>query len=103
MNRQVNAIAGRLSLRPPQRRSLATWAETDLGKFHQGVSLLMFCAGGLLTAVALYQFTGRPGTGYLVIGLLSTATSTLWDLWPSVFRTSDASPSSPAQSTSPRS
>jgi len=61
-------------------RSLATWAETDLGKFHQCVSVLMFCAGGLLTAVALYQFTGRPGTGYLLIGLLSTATSTLWDL-----------------------
>ncbi len=70
-------------------RSLATWAESDLGKFHQRISLLMFTAGGLLTAVALYQFTGRPGTGYLLIGLLSTTSSTLWDLWPAAIRTSE--------------
>jgi len=67
-------------------RSLATWAESDLGKFHQRVSLLMFCAGGLLTAVALYHFSHRPGAGYLLIGLLSTTSSTLWDLWPTAPR-----------------
>ncbi len=82
-------------------RSLATWAESDLGKFHQRVSLLMFSAGGLLTAVALFKFTGRPGTGYLLIGLFSTAASTFWDLWPAAFRTEEPSRAATAGEPSP--
>lgn len=54
-------------------RSLATWAETDVGRFHQRVSFLMFAAGCLLTAAALWKWSGRPGTGYLVLGLVASS------------------------------
>jgi hypothetical protein len=51
-------------------RSLATWAESDVGWFHQGVSAVMFAAGGILCAVELWRHRGDPGTDFLVLGLL---------------------------------
>lgn len=61
-------------------RSLGTWAETDVGRFHRRISLLMFTAGSLLTTVGIWRWSGSPGTGYLLLGLLLSAGCMAWDL-----------------------
>ena len=61
-------------------RSLAAWAETDVGRFHQRISLLMFAAGTLLAVAGMWKWNGRPGTGYLLAGLLASASAMIWDL-----------------------
>lgn len=50
-------------------RSLATWAETDVGRFHQAVSILLFSVGGVLSIVGIWQWRGQPGSGYLMLAL----------------------------------
>lgn len=71
-------------------RSLATWAETDVGRFHGRLSLLMFAAGGVLTAVGLWKWSGRPGTGYLLLALLASSSGVSWKfLFSSQEKTSD--------------
>jgi hypothetical protein len=54
--------AGRHMYRP-----LAEWAETDVGRFHQWLSLLMAGSAMTLSLVALGLWAGRPGTGLLVV------------------------------------
>src|SRR5262245_36616212 len=52
-------------------RPLAAWAETEVGNFHQRLSLLMV---GSTAAVALGGFVcwaGRPGSGLLLVAFLS--------------------------------
>jgi hypothetical protein len=52
-------------------RPLAVWAETEVGNFHQRLSLLMV---GSTAAVALGGFlcwAGRPGSGLLLVAFLS--------------------------------
>ena len=51
-------------------RPLAVWAETDVGRFHQRLSLLMFAAAGVLCAAGLVRWTGRPGMGLLAAALM---------------------------------
>ena len=51
-------------------RSSADWAETDMGWFHRGLSILMFAAGSLLCANRLWWRGGEPGTGLLALALL---------------------------------
>ena len=46
-------------------RPLAEWAETDVGRFHQWLSLLMAGSATALSLIALVRFGGRPGTGLL--------------------------------------
>lgn len=48
-------------------RSLATWAETEVGKFHRRISVIMFLAGTIVCAVCLLLWAGKPGTGLFVI------------------------------------
>ena len=60
-------------------RSLAKWAETDVGRFHRRISSLMFAAGSLLAAVGVWKWSGRPGTGYLLVGLAISSTCMTWD------------------------
>lgn len=48
-------------------RSLATWAETDIGRFHKWLAVLMFAAAGLLSLAGMWHWFGRPGTGYLAL------------------------------------
>jgi hypothetical protein len=48
-------------------RPLAEWAETDVGRFHQWLSLFMAGSGTALSLVALARWAGRPGTGLLVL------------------------------------
>ena len=51
-------------------RSLATWAEAEVGKFHQRVSAIMLLAATLVCALCLLLWTGKPGTGLFVIAQL---------------------------------
>jgi hypothetical protein len=55
---------------PQLYRSLGTWAETDFGRFHAGVALVMFAAVSVLAAVALSRWGGQSGTGLFVLALL---------------------------------
>src|SRR5262249_56632308 len=52
-------------------RPLAAWTETDVGRFHQWVSLLMAASAAALSLVALLEWAGRPGTGLLIVALLT--------------------------------
>jgi hypothetical protein len=61
-------------------RPLAAWAETDVGRFHQFLSLLMFGAGGVLSGAGLFRWGGGPGTGMLLLALLTSLGFFLGDL-----------------------
>ena len=52
-------------------RPLAAWTETDVGRFHQWLSLLMAASAAALSLVALLQWAGQPGTGLLIVALLT--------------------------------
>jgi hypothetical protein len=54
-------------------RPLAAWTETDVGRFHQWLSLLMAASAAALSLVALLEWAGRPGTGLLIVALLLAA------------------------------
>src|SRR6516164_2007959 len=54
-------------------RPLAAWAETDVGRFHQWLSLLMAASVAILSLVALLERAGEPGTGLLLLTLLTAA------------------------------
>jgi hypothetical protein len=54
-------------------RPLAAWTETDVGRFHQWVSLLMAASVAALSLAALLEWAGRPGTGLLIVALLTAA------------------------------
>jgi hypothetical protein len=50
-------------------RPLAAWAETDVGRFHQWLSLFMAGSAAALSLVGLVRWAGRPGTGWLALSL----------------------------------
>jgi hypothetical protein len=54
-------------------RPLAAWTETDVGRFHQWLSLLTAASAVALSVVALLEWVGRPGTGLLIVALLTAA------------------------------
>ena len=51
-------------------RSLATWAEAEVGKFHRRISAIMFLAATLVCALCLLLWAGKPGTGLFAITLV---------------------------------
>lgn len=53
-------------------RSLAVWTETDVGRFHQYISLTLFSIAGVLSAAGLWRFLGQPGIGYLALALAAS-------------------------------
>jgi hypothetical protein len=61
-------------------RPLAEWAETDVGRFHRRLSVLMFAAGVGLSLIGLARWGGRPGTGLLLLGLSASLASVLFNL-----------------------
>jgi hypothetical protein len=61
-------------------RPLAAWAETDVGRFHQGLSLLLFGIGGVLAGVGLARWAGRPGDGLLAVALVVNVAFLAWDV-----------------------
>ena len=70
-------------------RPLAAWAETDVGRFHQWLSLLMAASVAALSLVALLGCAGGPGTGLLIVALLAAARVVVRDA-PSVWRSAGA-------------
>ena len=54
-------------------RPLAAWTETDVGRFHQWLSLLMAASAAALSLAALLGWAGRPGTGLLIVAFLTSA------------------------------
>lgn len=61
-------------------RSLAAWAETDIGRFHQWLSLLMFVVGGVLSGAGLARWGGQPGAGLLLLALVVNVSFLAWDM-----------------------
>lgn len=58
-------------------RPLAMWAETDIGRFHRRLSMLMIGVGVIFSLLALMRWLGQPGTGLLLAALtLSLASVT---------------------------
>ncbi len=47
-------------------RPLAEWAETDVGRFHRRLSLLMVGVGVVFSLGGLVRWLGQPGTGLLL-------------------------------------
>jgi hypothetical protein len=70
-------------------RPLAAWTETDVGRFHQWLSLLMAASAAGLSLVALLEWGGRPGTGLLIVALLTATRVAVRDA-RSVWRASAA-------------
>jgi hypothetical protein len=64
-------------------RPLAEWAETDVGRFHRLLAVLMTGSVTVVGVAALTRWAGRPGTGLLVVAFLSAATALIRD-WRSV-------------------
>ena len=60
-------------------RPLAAWTETDVGRFHQWLSLLMAASAAALSLMALLEWAGRPGTGLLIVALLTAARAAVRD------------------------
>ncbi len=60
-------------------RSLAAWAETDVGRFHRRLSLLMFAVGALLSMAGLGRWWGQAGVGSLLLTLVMSLASLAWD------------------------
>jgi hypothetical protein len=61
-------------------RPLATWAETDIGRFHRRLSLLMIGIGLIFSLLALIRWLGQPGTGLLLVALTLSLVSMRRDL-----------------------
>jgi hypothetical protein len=70
-------------------RPLAAWTETDVGRFHQWLSLLVAGSAAALSLAALLEWPGRPGMGLLIVALLAAARVTVRDA-RSVWRSSGA-------------
>lgn len=61
-------------------RSLAVWVETDVGRFHSRLSLLMFAVGAMLSVAALGRWWGQAGAGSLLLALVMSLASLVRDL-----------------------
>jgi hypothetical protein len=70
-------------------RPLAAWAETDVGRFHQRLSLFMAGSAVALSMVGLVRWAGRAGSGWLVLTLavaLGMAVGDTYSAWKTSFR-----------------
>src|SRR5581483_11904353 len=61
-------------------RPLAAWAETDVGRFHLGLSLLMTGVGAVFALGGLVRWAGQPGTGLLLTALALSLAALVRDL-----------------------
>jgi hypothetical protein len=55
-------------------RPLAAWAETDVGRFHQWLSLIMVASGSAISLVGFVLWAGQRGTGLLALAFLAGVT-----------------------------
>jgi hypothetical protein len=60
-------------------RPLAEWAETDVGRFHHWISILMAVSVGVIAVAALFRWINRPGAGFLWVIFLMAAARLIWD------------------------
>jgi hypothetical protein len=58
-------------------RPLAEWAETDVGRFHQWLSLVMAGSAAALTLITFVRWAGRPGAGLLML-LFGVSVAVAW-------------------------
>jgi hypothetical protein len=61
-------------------RSLATWAEAEVGKFHRRISAIMFLAATLVCSLGLVLWAGKPGTGLFVITLVVSVNFLIYEI-----------------------
>jgi hypothetical protein len=61
-------------------RSLAAWAETNVGLFHRRISAIMFAAAVVICAAGLRHWAGQPGSGWLAGALLIAIALIMQDL-----------------------
>jgi hypothetical protein len=61
-------------------RPLAEWAETDVGRFHQRLSLLMVASGSAIALIGLVWWPGQRGTGLLALAFLAGVVSIVRDV-----------------------
>lgn len=61
-------------------RPLAVWAETDIGRFHRRLSLLMVGIGLIFSLGGLSRWMGQPGTGLLLLAFAASLASVARDL-----------------------
>lgn len=61
-------------------RRLAAWAETDIGRFHRRLSLLMIGVGAVFSLGGLARWMGQPGTGLLLLALVTSLACVAQDL-----------------------
>jgi hypothetical protein len=52
-------------------RSLAAWAETNVGLFHKRISVIMFAAAVIVCVAGLRHWAGQAGSGWLAGALLA--------------------------------
>jgi len=71
-------------------RPLAAWAETDVGRFHRRVSMLMIGVAVMFSLFALARWLGQPGTGLLLAALTLSLASVASDLRTAWACTDDA-------------
>src|SRR5262249_9557495 len=62
-------------------RSLATWAETDVGRFHHYVSVVLFAAAGVLSLAGIWRWRAEPGIGYLALALAGSLVCLVLQSW----------------------
>ena len=61
-------------------RSLAAWAETNVGVFHRRISVIMFASVVVVCGAALWRWAGHPGSGWLAAALLIAVVLMMQDL-----------------------
>src|SRR5499427_10381083 len=61
-------------------RSLAAWAETNVGLFHRRISVIMFAAAVVVCAAGLRHWVGQAGSGWLAGALVAAVILMVQDL-----------------------
>lgn len=61
-------------------RSLAAWAETNVGRFHRLISLIMFAAAVVVCVAGLWHWAGQAGSGWLAGALLAAVILMMQDV-----------------------
>ena len=67
-------------------RSLAAWAETNVGLFHRRISVIMFAATVVICVAGLRRWAGQAGSGWLAAALLAGVVLLMQDV-RTIFRT----------------
>jgi hypothetical protein len=62
-------------------RPLAEWAETDVGRFHQWLSVVMAGSAAIVSVIAFVRSLGQPGTGLLVFVFAVSLTVAWRNAW----------------------